>query len=143
MPFWNQSDARKSCDLTAPEAGSRVFFSHPSSFLCLQTERGLFLPLLLNLRVGRDARPRGRPHRSQQNAATIELSYPTTCVWESLCAPRFLRETFCFSFSFLFSPLFNIFLRDKVKAVRAAETSGSRNVGMEGADFDSPSPTGV
>lgn len=30
-----------------------------------------------------------------------------------------------------------------MKAVKAAETPGSRNVGMEGADFDSPSPTGV
>ncbi len=35
------------------------------------------------------------------------------------------------------------FWRDTVKAVKAVETSGSRNVGMEGADFDSPSPTGV
>lgn len=35
------------------------------------------------------------------------------------------------------------FLRDTVNAVKAVETSGSRNVGMEGADFDSPSPTGV
>lgn len=90
-----------------------------------------FSPLLLNLRVGRDARPRGRPHRSHQNATTIEVSYPTTCVWESLLAPRFLREKLTF------------FWRDTVNAVKAVETSGSRNVGMEGADFDSPSPTGV
>ncbi|KAI9540803.1 hypothetical protein NQZ68_036998 [Dissostichus eleginoides] len=34
-------------------------------------------------------------------------------------------------------------LLDTGNAVKAVETSGSRNVGMEGADFDSPSPTGV
>lgn len=74
------------------------------SFLCVFTpppslppngERS-FSPLLLNLRVRRDARPKGRPHRSEQNAITIEPSYRSTRVWESFCAARLLRETYFF-----------------------------------------------
>lgn len=72
---------------------SFFFLFTPPSPLPPNGERS-FSPLLLNLRVGRDARPRGRPHRSHQNATTIEVSYPMTCVWESLRAPRFLRETY-------------------------------------------------
>ena len=89
-----------------------------------------FSPLLLNLRVGRDARPRGRPHRSHQNATTHRGFLPDDlCMGIALRTSLFERNT--------------LFLRGTVNAVRAVETSGSRNVGMEGADFDSPSPTGV
>lgn len=89
-----------------------------------------FSPLLLNLRVGRDARPRGRPHRSPPECYDHRGFLPDDlCMGITLCTSLFERNL--------------LFFRDTVNAVKAVETSGSRNVGMEGADFDSPSPTGV
>lgn len=94
MPFWNQSDARKSYNLTAPEAGSQAFFpllTPPPP--APPNGESSFSPLLLNLRVGRDARPKGRPHSSAQNATTIELSLPPTPVWKSFCTLGCLTQS--------------------------------------------------
>lgn len=101
----------------------------PLLLFCLQMERGLFLPCYWIWEFAVTRGPR------EDHIAPTRMQPPSRLLADRLVyGNRFAQLVFWEKLTFF---------RDTVNAVRAAETSGSRNVGMEGADFDSPSPTGV